>query len=226
MLTCPLCGNPVNSIATAHSEKPHKAPAQSISFSPYGGRSMNQPQRKITWEIVSIILVSIIVATGIINLIINNRITWAEYPIAICLIIFSYVSVFAFWAQRTVIQIIISFVAAATSLCLLDLLTNGLNWALTLAIPLLLATNMVVIGLIKIIRLSKQKGVNLIAYGFLAAALICICIEGILDFYLNHPFGLWWSVIVSVCILPVSVVLLLMNYRYKRGRDLQKTFHL
>ncbi|GEO07158.1 hypothetical protein AAE02nite_48220 [Adhaeribacter aerolatus] len=222
MLVCPLCNNPVSSSL----EKQEGEVIISTISLPYGGKKMNQPQKKITWEVVSIVLFCAIIATSTINFIINKSITWAEYPIAICLIIFAYISVFAFLAQKTIVQLLVSFLVAAAALFLLDLLTNGLNWAPALAIPLLLATNLILIGLLVVFRSSREKGVNLIGYSFLGAALLCICIEAIWRFYLNQPFRLWWSVIVSLSVLPVSLVLLLMHYRYKRGRDLGKTFHI
>ncbi|MDQ3290244.1 MAG: hypothetical protein M3Q05_03025, partial [Bacteroidota bacterium] len=95
-----------------------------------------------------------------------------------------------------------------------------------LGIPLLFAANTVTSIFILAIQVSRHKGVNLVAYGFLAIAILCILIEIILDWYLKHSLRLVWSMIVGVCILPVCVVLLLMHFRYKRGRDLQKTFHI
>ncbi|KAA5538942.1 DUF6320 domain-containing protein [Adhaeribacter rhizoryzae] len=222
MLVCPLCNNPVSTNLTKQNSE---VEVSSMPL-PFGSKKMNQPQKKITWEVVSIVLCCAIIATSTINLIINNKISWAEYPVAICLIIFSYISVFAFLAQRTIIQVLVSFLVAAAALFLLDLLTNGLNWAPALAIPILLAFNLILIGLLVVFRSSSEKGVNLIGYSFLGAALLCICIEVFLDFYLNKPFRLWWSVIVGLSVLPVSLVLLLMHYRYKRGRDLGKTFHI
>lgn len=225
MQYCPLCGRPVNS-HTAGNVEVQKAKLEESTVPFPKGESMNQPQRKVVWEVVAIVLACISVATCVINLIIDKRISWSEYPIAICLIAFAYVSVFAFWAQRTVIQIIGSFLAAGVSLLFLDHLTGGINWAFTLAVPLLAAANFILVALLTVIRLSKQKGVNLIAYGFLAAALLCICIEAILAFYADQHLRLRWSFIVSACVLPVSLILLLTHHRYKKGRNLEKTFHI
>jgi hypothetical protein len=58
-----------------------------------------------------------------------------------------------------------------------------------------LTTNLTTAGLLTVIRLSSQKGINLIAYGLVAATLLCIGIESILSFYLHHHFRLWWSLI-------------------------------
>jgi ABC-type spermidine/putrescine transport system permease subunit II len=164
--------------------------------------------------------------TSSINLIINKEISWSEYPIAICLIIFAYVTVFVFLAPQHSASASGQLFSCRGFFILPGSADIWDKMVFTLAIPLLLTTNLTIVGLLIAIWLSRQKGINLIAYNFLAATLLCIGIESILSFYLHHHFRLWWSLIVSACVLPVMVVLLLMHYRYKRGRDLQKTFHL
>jgi hypothetical protein len=181
---------------------------------------------KFTWEIVSLILLSAIIATFIINFIINKSITWSEYPVAISLIIFSYISLFAFWRQRTTIQMMVGFGLSSGCVLALDVVTGGINWALWLGIPLLLATNLIVILLLLIIDSSKNKGINLLAWGFLGAGLLCICIEGVLSYYEIKQVQLNWSVIVASCIVPVVLVLLFVHFRLKKGRSLEKTFHV
>src|SRR4030095_5503605 len=160
MLICPLCGDPFD-----HHIRTGKIPASSQGQQPLSRPTeMTPPQKKFTWEIVSITLLSGVIATFIIDFIISHRISWSEYPVAVCLAVFCYVSLFAFWDQRLIIKMTGGFILSSLFLIILDALTGSINWSARLGIPLLLISNFIVGTLIIIIRKSKYKGVNLIAY--------------------------------------------------------------
>jgi hypothetical protein len=220
MQVCPLCEQPVGGSTT-----PGKAPV-SYGDQTFEYQKMSKPQKKFTWEIVSLILLSTAVAAFVIDFIMNRRITWSELPISICMGVFCYVSLFAFWDQTTIIEMAGGFVLSSLCLVIVDALTGGISWSVRLAIPLLLTGNLVTAALITIVRLSRYKGVNLVAYAFLGAAILCVFIDGILSYYKTGLFQIQWSVIVVACIIPVVIVLLFQHFRLKKGRSLKKTFHL
>jgi len=223
VLNCPLCGTPVAGDGdNANKKNPN-------INEPYGfqelQKPMNEPQKKFTWEIVSIILLSATIGAVSINLIIENQISWSEYPVAINLVIFSYVSLFAFWKVKTAIRLIGCFFLSSLFLVVLDVLTSGIDWSLTIGIPLLFTGNLVAALLIIVIQISKYKGINLIAYGFVAAAIQSVFIDGILSFFKTKSFHLGWSLIVIACVVPVVLVLLFIHFRLKKGRRLESIFH-
>jgi hypothetical protein len=125
-----------------------------------------------------------------------------------------------------IIDIAGGFIVSSICILILDALIGSFNWALNLGIPLLLASNIVIATLLTAIQMSKHQGINLIAYSFIAAALLSISIEGILSFYKTNLFHLWWSLIVAACIFPVVIVLLFVHFRLQKGRSLHKTFHM
>lgn len=218
MMSCPLCGEPVTGDGK---------PTLTLSHQPIQhSTSMSRPQKKFTWEIVSLILFSGIIATLVIDYILNKQIKWSAYPVAIALTIFSYVSLFAFWRQRTIIQIAGGLILSSLFMILLDALKGNTGWSFKLGIPLLLAGNLIAASLIAVIRTSKDKGINLLAYAFIAAGLLCICIDGILAFFQSGLIRVRWSIIVAGSIIPVVLVLFFAYYRLKKGRSLEKTFHI
>ncbi|HYF30265.1 MAG TPA: DUF6320 domain-containing protein [Chitinophagaceae bacterium] len=217
---CPLCGQSAGSDDTSLSQIP--VPEQKSVY----GREMTQPQKQFTWEIVSLILLSGAIATFIVDFIISRRITWSELPMAMSLTIFSYISLFAFWRQRLVVQMTGGLMLSSLCLVVLDLLIGGIHWSTRLAIPLLTATTIVLMILIFVVRNSKYKGINLIAWIFLGAAILCLCIDGVLSIYKTGSFHLSWSIIAISCIVPVVLVLLFAHFRLKKGRSLEKTFHV
>lgn len=219
MKFCPLCEEPaINGFKERIAEEKF--------YKESGQKTMSQPQRKATWEMVFFILILITIITSLLNYILNKEISWSQYPVAVCMIVFSYITFFAFLHTRIEIQFFFGFISASVLLLILDLITGGKNWSASLAIPLLLFTNIVVIALLEIISISKQRGINIIAYSFLAAALLCLSTEGVTDLYINKQINLVWSLIVFACVLPISLVLLFMHFRLKKGNDLNKTFHV
>lgn len=225
MDVCPLCKQPVS--PNKSTDKPGKKyEPQQKGTTDFETRVMSKNQRKSVWELVSIILVLLVLTTSVINLIISKDISWSEYPVAVCLIIFSYVSSFSFINKKREIQLVMAFVFASVFIFVLDYFTAGQNWAIHLGIPLLFFTNIISVGLFVVFRYSKQHGINLIAYTFLAASLLGICTEVIIDLYKHHEINLVWSLIIVASAIPVAIVLLFMHYRLKRGRDLSRTFHI
>jgi hypothetical protein len=81
-------------------------------------------------------------------------------------------------------------------------------------------------ALAELVRVSRYKGINLIAYAFIGSAVLCLFIDGVLSFYHQHEVHLWWSVIVAICVLLVAIVLMFLHFRLKKGRSLEKTFHI
>lgn len=221
MQACPLCGQPVSSGPGDDKPVPERVEQPPISI-----RKMDRPQKKLVWEIISIILVSSIAVSLLTDFIITGRITWSQYPVAVCLTAFTYVSLFALWNQRFIVELACACVASSLFLLALDALTGGLGWLAKLGIPALVLGNVLVAALVWVIRLSKHKGINLIAYGFLAAGLFCLGIDGILSYFKTESLHLWWSLIVGTCVLPVALVLFFVHYRLKKGQSLERTFHV
>ncbi len=118
------------------------------------------------------------------------------------------------------------FILSSLCLIILDLFTAGIQWSIKLAIPLLFMGNVIIAILMAIIRQSRYKAINLIAYAFLAAAIRCIFIDGSLSSFKSGSFQIKWSVIVVACTIPVVIVLLFIHFRLKKGRSLEKTFHV
>lgn len=225
---CPLCGEAVkgneNTAAGGQAFGRRLVPAAEPAYQ--RRTEMSGPQKKFTWEIISIILLSGSIATFVVDFIINRSITWSEYPVAISLTIFAYISLFAFWHQIVYLQITGGFVLSFFFLLALDLLTGGISWSVRLGMPLLLSANLIAAALLMIIRRAKYKGINLIACGFVGAALLCLCIEGTLAFFRAQVLRLEWSVIVAGCVVPVVLVLFFVHLRLKKGRSLERTFHI
>jgi len=223
MKFCPLCGNHNKELSE---EKLPDSDSQEQQPLLNTGKVMNQTQKKIVWEIISVVSFSFLLVTISIDYILNRNITWSEYPVAISFIVFSYVSLFAFMNQKTIVKIAGGFVLSSFFIYLVDMLTAGVQWVVSLGIPLLLSANVFAMLFMIVSHLVKKKGLNLIAYSFILLALYSVCIDGIISLHKTGNILLHWSVIVLACVLPVSFVLLFMHYRFGKNRDLERIFHI
>jgi len=218
MQRCPLCGTSVLSDASDDSgSEEHKQ-----KNVPYVQKKHLLSQ--VLLQIVSILLLSGIAATLIINVAIEGKITWAVYPISVCLIILCYVVLVSLWRSRIEFQFLGGWLLAVIVLLIVNKLIDE-DWPVMLALPLLCAVNIIALLLTVVLNALKSKGVNVFAIVVLAIAILCLMIEGIMSFYFEHAVKLRWSVIVSACLLPVIAAILFMYFRTRNNSELKKIFH-
>ena len=180
---------------------------------------------KVLLQIASILLLSGIAATLIINVAIERQITWSVYPISVCLIILCYVALISLWHNRILVQLLGGWLLAIIVLLIVNALIDK-DWPLTLALPILCAVNIIALFLTFVLSVLRTKGVNIFAIVILAIAILCLMIEGIVSFHFEHAVELRWSVIVSACLLPVIAAILFMYFRTRNNSDLKKIFHI
>jgi len=118
------------------------------------------------------------------------------------------------------------FFSTSALLLSLDLFNHEFTWGLRLGIPLVFLISLVVYALIIAIVKSKQKGFNIIAYSLMAAGIMCLFIEGVVSWYITYELIFRWSLIVLICVLPVSGILVYIHFRLKRVTNLRKFFHI
>jgi hypothetical protein len=227
MRACPLCNftdfeNP--SIPGELISTSGKLPG-SRTISEYEKLSPVQ-KRKLFWELSGIALISVIVVTLIINLVSAQGITWSRYPITACLVLFVNITLFSFLRHRLLYLLSGSFISTSALLVLFDLFNNAIGWGTHLGIPILFSIYLISFFITMMLNHSKQKGFNILAWLFLSAGLLSLCIDGILSDYLKNRFNFHWSLIVMVCIIPVSGILFYIHYRLKKGIELRQFFHI
>ena len=218
---CPLCGTPTGENVSDGSSRDYPKMAKTVRLEPEERHLV----RRILWQIIAILLFSGIIATLVIDLSINRKITWSIYPVSICMIVFSYASLLAFWQTKMIYQLLAAWVLSTALLLLINNFSLTAQWTIYIGIPILIATNVISIILIGVFTSAKQKGLNLLAYTFVAIAALCITIEGIISQYFAGEIVLRWSIIVAACLLPVTAALIFMFHRTRNNSTLQKIFH-
>lgn len=224
---CPLCGEPASREEGDLKEKMgfHRSVQEEKKISLY--KELTQKQRwKLFWELSAIIIGSGIIVSVIIDLVMNAGITWSRYPGWIGTVAFINITFLAFWQKRIFLLLAGSFISTSGLLMVLESFHRHINWSITLGVPLLLAAYLILFGLISLIRISRERGLNMIAYALIAVGLLTMCIEGVISLNTIDRLAFQWSVIVLACILPVTGILLFIHYRLKKVTDLRRFFHI
>ena len=219
MSSCPLCDTPV-----LHGGTTQVQVGKPTSIRQDSGEN-RQIMHRVLWQVTAVLLLSGIVATLVINLAIDGRITWSIYPITICLIALAYAALMALWEVRFIFRLlggwaISSLILAATGYFLPS------EWPLHLALPILCTLNLVLIMLHLWLGRLKMKGLNVLAVVFVLIAVFSLTLESIISLYRFDSIELGWSVIVAACLLPVTAALLFMHFKTRDNADLQKIFHV
>jgi hypothetical protein len=223
---CPLCGESTDEKAAKkeHLKSVQYEPKEKL-FADY--ESLTQKQRhKLFWEVSGIVLISGIIVTLIIDLITNKSITWSKYSVTVSLVIFVNITLITFWRRRILLLFIVSFVSTSVLLILLDMYNLNIGWGVRLGIPFLFSFYFIVLILAILMRISRQRGFNILACFFIAVGLLAICVEGIISLYTKNILHLQWSVIVIASTIPISALLFFIHYRLKKGIDLKRFFHI
>lgn len=220
MKRCPLCGTPAGENAGA--EQPEDLNLGNVLTMQPGERHLLQ---RVLWQISAILLFSGILATLIIDVAINRSITWSVYPMSLCMIVFSYASVLALWHTKTSHQLMAGWTLSTLLLIIFHYFLPAAQWTIYLGIPILATVNIIALAFIAVFRTVKKRGLNLLAYLFVAIAVLCIVIEGIISHYVTDAITLRWSIIVAACLFPVVAALIFMFYRTRNNSTLQKIFH-
>ena len=224
---CPLCGEPVmdNNAENLEYIKVRKQKQKEKRLTDYQKLSGLQ-KRILFWEISGIILITAILVTLLLDLFRNNDLTWSRYSISVCAMLFLNTTLIRFWPKNLIVLMLGSMTTTSALVILLDMFQGIVSWGITLAVPLLVVAHILTLVLTKVIMSLKEKGLNLIAYSFIALGIFSICIEGIISLYLKDVFMLHWSLVVIASVLPGSAVLFFIHYRLKKGTDLRRFFHI
>lgn len=183
-------------------------------------------KRRLFLKISAMILLSGIFITLIIDFVTKGDFTWSRYPVTVGLALLLNITMGTFWYCREILWGGLSFLSSAVLLVLLDIYSGNSGWGMQLGIPLLFAAYVTVFILIRLIRLTSQKGLNVIAYALLTTGILSVCTDGIINLYKTDLVNFGWSLIVMASAIIVSMLLLYVHFRLKKVTDLKRFFHI
>ncbi len=223
---CSLCGEPVIKDANIKPDLLSMERRREKEQAKYKNLSHWQ-QRRIFLEITALILCSSVLISTTINLLHDRAFTWSVVVMAAALVLFINITLILFYYRKRTRIFLLSYISTVAFVLLIHVKTGHNTSLLQWSIPaLFLGAYLIVFTLITLIRIMKQKGLNLIAFSILACGLLCISIEAGISLYTYHFIYLNWSLIVMTAVLFVSALLFYLHGRLKKLSDLKRFFHI
>lgn len=218
---CPLCGveviNPLQPHDPAH-ERPYPERPDPV---------MTKANRHFIASIISILFAFPAFLCGAINLILDGNLSWSLYVAGALALAWVITVPYFLLNKRTLTSLFLPDTAALLGfLLLIALLRSGLNWYLTLAMPLavLCCFFIYITGLLA--GSGKVKGYKLPSLVFASVGIMLVGIELIINLYLGRGITFVWSFYVLIPCLAVSLIWLTISRRQSVREEINKRLHL
>lgn len=218
LVVCPLCGKD----PYVHSLEP----VPSFNYPSDIVKLQRKEIRRSLWELSGIISFSAVAICTIVDLVAGNRLTWSIFSDATIIAVWIILTLFLHAYKKPLIIIPGLILTILSDLFLIDVVTGGRKWFFDAGLPLVISVFAAGVVIIILYNIANLKGLNILAAALLVLSGFCILTEIILDGYISGSVNLHWSLIVSVSVLPVSVLLLFYHYRMKRGNLLDRFLHI
>ena len=215
---CPLCQTPIQNLEVNGEKKKGKFP---LSYIKEAQQGISKKQKiYLTWGIISLLLFIPICVILAIRFLYSDFFTWEGYTLVPLGAGWIYFSLLLFFIKRIKIIIIGFYINSNVFLFFIDVLNGDINWYLTIGLPILTIFSLLLVFLIIVIFRVKRKGTNIIAFILSAISLFCLGVDFIIS------FGLKWSLIVTIALLPLILFFLYFHYILKIKIDWGKKFHV
>ena len=131
-----------------------------------------------------------------------------------------------FFYRKPYLMITVSGASTMIFLWLIDMITGGSRWFMSMAFPMVAAATVLTVTVIFLNSLSRYRGLNLLATILLALAIFLVVIEYLTDMLLTSEFTPQWSVVTAASLVIISLIFVFIHFRLKRGRSLGRMFHV
>lgn len=178
------------------------------------------------YEITILLLVSGVIITIAIDAVFGRGMSWSLTSTTCIGYVIAMVSGIYFFYRKPYLMVTVTGAATMIFLWLLDMLTGGSKWFMSMAFPLVAAATVLTVAVIFLNSLSRYRGLNLLATILLALAIFMVAIEYLTDMMLTSEFKPQWSVVTAASLVIISLIFVFIHFRLKRGRSLGRIFHV
>lgn len=232
--SCPLCGakNPRLEIEAEADCKGSGKDAEGTRTSGFLGEAEMlenftlKERRTIAWEVISVAFAVAIIALASINLLTEQGLSWALFPVSALLFLWILITAVLVLERSSRLRWMLAAFDLPVFLIALGFLTGVPSWAWRLALPIAIFTELVIAALFLQIRNAKRKGLNILAYGLVGVAVVCLGIEIFIDLYVTGAIRMSWSAITALALVPIAGFLIYFHYRVAKTTNLRRLFKL
>ncbi len=176
---------------------------------------------------LSILLLIPNFAVLVINLIYYSGIYWMYYVFGASLVIWMiFIFPMVLERKRPILHIFLIFLSITLYVYLISLAVDGLRWFLIIALPILLTIMILMFSIIFIRKKKKIGRLKTTSVSLTALIILCLVIEGFIDYYINSQIVLAWSYIVAASLIPIIIALMILSGNKKLQEDLSKKLHI
>jgi hypothetical protein len=233
---CPLCGlpnlraapvGPVQSASTAGEFSGEPPPLRRFFEESEALEALSaREKRKVAWEVISVAFAISVLALALINLLLEARLSWSLYPVASLFYVWILASCSLLMEAKPRLRLFLAALATPLFLIALGFFTGSPGWALRLALPLAIFTELTLAGIVLAARNTRRQGLNIFAYIAIGAALVCLATEIFVDLFVHDAIHLGWSMVTTISLLPIAAFFTYLHYRVARETNLRRLFKL
>lgn len=217
---CPLCRTPVvNPNERIDTKSPTPFPTRDI-----GPEPVSQKELAL---LISIMLLSVSVCCGTLNLFFHNERLWSLYALGAALML--WVFTVPRLLSRTMpgwIELTLDVLSIGVYVYLISLDLHGEAWFWALAMPIILAAALL-LGLLSWLMRGRRRSI-------LTSIVMVLCMIGIyamaIEFFVDrYIFGAWgpaWSLVVMAVCIALSIPLLIIRNVPSLREEARRRFHL
>lgn len=207
--SCPLCETLVQDPACPWT------PPESMPYPERVEEIMQHVDLKYGRKLAVLVMLIPALVVLAVNLLSSGAVTWSLYVIGALVCVYCWFLVPLFYRyRRPYAYIAIDFLSLMLYLLLIARLTGGRNWYLGIALPVLLATVLLLLLMIVAIRRLEWQPLERAAVVCLLAAGYLVALDAIADLYTGSVF-LNWSVYAGLPLMVLAVIFLALER--KRG---------
>ncbi len=162
----------------------------------------------------------------VINLILNNKITWSAYPsAALTLLFISSCVPFFVKKYKNRMTIFSSYILLSLYIFMCEQISGSTGWFLSIVFPALtLATGMVLL-VTTLFSKNRLSILSLLGMIFLGIALLSVFLQYLICAYVKTPFKFSWSLFVSAPSLFISAMLFFISAYAPFKDELKRRMH-
>lgn len=216
---CPLCNTIVynpNQPVDTESPKPYAEQKENIEIS---------SPREFT-ILISIILGTISIVCGLLNLEFFDRTRWSFYVIGICAVVWTFLLP-TFFPQKIskLTGLSLKGISILGYLFMIHILHPGNGWFIDIALPVTIIATILVLNYYFFTLHRKSSFITKLTLLFASIGVLCVTIELLADLHFHGVITLTWALIVFACCASLDVVLITISYLSGVRGELRKRLH-
>lgn len=183
-------------------------------------------KRRVAMELLTVSIVMALTVSLATDVLFSHGFSWSRYVGLILAMVwlFSFMPL-ALWGHPWYVCAILA-PALPLGLFLWGLFYGSHTWFFPVGLPIALCLEIAVIGSILFLRLQPRWGLNVPGVLLAASGFLCCGIDAIVLSFRNGSYGLSWSVVVVVSVIPVAGLFFYLHYRILKQASLKKLFRL